>query len=99
MNSPRTSETFKFYKGPPPSLGWWPVKINFIIPVVDNYFTTSVFPEYVSWWNGKYWSVFIWKGESFAIMKKHAKIKIILNDSHHVFWSERPKSWPAHSLT
>lgn len=71
--------------GAPPSLGWWPASV---------YGTRD--PEYLGWYDGKYWSAFCHVSHSDAYAAAQAEI---LGGSQDVEWTDRPDSWPARSKT
>jgi hypothetical protein len=73
-------------KGPPPSLGWWPVK-NSHAPWAGAY----------RWWDGECWSWPAFSFESADRAARWAAKKIDWSDV--IEWADRPVGWPERSKT
>jgi hypothetical protein len=74
----------KWFKGPPPSLGWWPASY-------------SRNKKSIRWWNGSYWSLASVKGQSLDTVSYRAHIPA--SASLSIEWTHRPKNWPKRSMT
>jgi hypothetical protein len=77
----------KWHSGPPPSLGWWPCRLEGVPP-----------NGHLRWWNGANWSWCATEGESIFHVSWAANHKT-LYDTVHIQWSARPDSWPERSRT
>lgn len=73
-----------WHSGPPPSLGWWPASFKKDLNMLR-------------WWDGECWSIYAWRGATLERVLLAPKIKIY--NSVDVYWTARPKSWPARSFT
>ena len=72
-----------WHKGPPPSIGWWPA-------------STRRNPDFLRWWNGKWWSY----AAHIRMTAKEAAITAkAKTSSDDIEWTERPASWPERSKT
>jgi len=71
-------------KGPPPSIGWWPASF-------------SKNPNYLRWWNGKWWSQSVPSWVSAQTAARIAKNQTNLHDA--IEWTNRPAWWPERSKT
>ena len=73
-----------WHKGPPPSLGWWPA----------SYYRSM---HDIRWWNGRYWSKPCGISDTAEEAAEYALLAAVY--SFDVEWTQRPKDWPARSLT
>lgn len=73
-------------KGPPPSLGWWPVKNSH-----------ASYQGAYRWWDGECWSWPAFSFESADRAARWAEKKIDWSDV--IEWTDRPKNWPERSKT
>jgi hypothetical protein len=85
-NSSMRKSNAVWKKGPPPSIGWWPVLVSEDIGLI-------------AWWNGHEWSQScspkMDPGLAEAVANKPAH-RIV---QKAIRWSERPASWPMWSHT
>lgn len=68
-----------WHSGPPPSVGWWPASITGI-------------DGYLSWWNGKFWSLQCLPEHPQEVVAWAATRKSVHSDL--LKWQHRPASWP-----
>ncbi len=73
-----------WYKGPPPSIGWWPA-------------STLLNPKLLRWWDGKWWSLAVVPGTPANEAGEWAKLRAPRQDD--IAWTDRPASWPERSRT
>ena len=78
--------TERWYKGPPPSIGWWPVK-NHLLMHQGAY----------RWWDGEAWSWPAFMHESAEKAARWAAKKDDEGDG--IEWTDRPANWPERSKT
>ena len=76
-----------WHYGPPPSLGWWPVK-----PYITD---TKVA---LRWWNGSCWGHECYPDDSITDVE-HFATALDQIGGRDVRWAYRPLSWPLHSRT
>lgn len=74
-------------KGPPPSIGWWPVK-NHLLMHQGAY----------RWWDGEAWSWPAFMHES-AAKAAHWAAKKDNDRGDGIEWTDRPANWPERSRT
>jgi hypothetical protein len=72
-----------WYKGPPPSIGWWPASRR------RN-------PDLLRWWNGRKWSQPVHIRMTAEEAAESAYVETFLDD---IEWTDRPASWPERSRT
>jgi hypothetical protein len=75
----------RWYKGPPPSIGWWPTAVG--LHRILGY----------RWWDGECWSWPAFMHESAAKAAHWARKKETLHVD--IEWTDRPANWPERSKT
>lgn len=79
--------TKQWNDGPPPSIGWWPVRL-----------TNGAGMPHLRWWNGGHWSAPAWPSNSVGQAGEIAK-QFALRENREIQWATRPSTWPARSRT
>ena len=78
--------TEKWHKGPPPSVGWWPVE-------------SKPHGGAIRWWDGEHWSIQFRAGDTGLFKAAEAAGCRSPFGTDVVEWQHRPASWPARSKT
>jgi hypothetical protein len=78
-----------YYRGEPPSLGWWPTLVN-----DDEWGEVKL----IRWWNGLNWSIGLNDKKTAKYVAGWALIPAPYPD-WRIRWTERPASWPEWSRT
>jgi hypothetical protein len=76
----------EWHSGPPPSLGWWPCRLE-KWPAVD-----------LRWWNGRHWSCSAHTTDTSEQAAQIARLPTTATN-RQIQWSFRPDSWPERSRT
>lgn len=76
----------------PPSPGWWPARL-----LCPEGLHREFADYYVSWFDGRFWSVFALKRRANAETAKLCASQ--RSGIQMVWWAPRPSSWPPESLT
>lgn len=84
----------KWHKGPPPSVGWWPVVVVGCSPVPAEDFDA----RHLGWWDGTWWSTFALPSCSASEAASYARMRGA-NGPEDIEWADRPASWPKRSRT
>ncbi len=105
MNKVKLND-YHWKKGPPPSVGWYPVCFDDIdtVHLPGNLFLSG--EERISWWDGELWSLCVSSAnnEIEAGVMANRKLGKEFSDNH-VSWRQQPipwpgeKGWPTRSLT
>jgi hypothetical protein len=74
----------EWFKGPPPSIGWWPASL-----MQDK--------TIVRWWNGNRWSLESKRGDAMDRVVYRAGHQSLYSED--IEWTHRPKNWPKRSMT
>jgi hypothetical protein len=74
----------KWFKGPPPSIGWWPA-------------SRLRLSDTLRWWNGKKWSLPAYEKYTAKEAGKRARLPSFCGTD--IEWTNRPASWPERSKT
>jgi hypothetical protein len=77
----------QWHSGPPPSLGWWPTKVD---GWLDN--------GHLRWWDGAGWSEGVFSNDTLKRVARCALYRTAVNPEY-IYWSARPDSWPERSRT
>ena len=79
--------TAKIYEGAPPSIGWWPAGV----------FQKSAQSGMVlRWWDGKNWSFPAGTHNDSETAEQISRVKTFRKK---IYYTDRPKNWPAQSYT
>lgn len=79
--------------GPPPSLGWWPVRLQQHDPKKF---------QCIGWWNGRCWAVVAsdrLTSEEINLFHSPDEFEAYRDNQSIISWLPRPDSWPEHSRT
>lgn len=90
--------TPEYFKGPPPSLGWWPTQ-SWDKGSQDAKGKAGI---HLRWWDGFKWSVPVSEAEGYRVCSRTLNGWASLSTEvsfNLIEWSPRPDSWPPESRT